>query len=123
MFWVLSYTILKRKPGNLLLYGFTPFWSYRALFFGGFSPVSPYELTLQIIANIALFIPIGLLAGIIWRWRGVLFGLLFSIIIEVIQFLTRRGLFEFDDMIHNTVGATAGVAVVMIIRRMVDKKK
>ena len=123
MFWIMAYTVLKRDPGELLSYGFTPFWSYKALFFGGFNPVSSSELKIQIIANIAMFVPIGLLTGMIWRWRGLLFGLFFSISIEIIQLITRRGLFEFDDMMHNTLGTAIGISFVMIIRRLVDKNK
>ena len=36
-------------------------------------------------------------------------GLLMSICIEVIQLVFHRGLFEFDDMIHNTLGAVIGI--------------
>ena len=39
------------------------------------------------------------------RWRTAFFiGILISAVIEVSQFVFMRGLFEWDDMIHNGIG-------------------
>ncbi|MBP3809325.1 MAG: VanZ family protein [Clostridiales bacterium] len=50
----------------------------------------------QILANILAYIPLGLIAGKLWRWKGFLTGLGLSVITELLQLITRRGLFEFD---------------------------
>ena len=68
----------------------------------------------QILANVIMFLPVGVLVGWIWRWRGlwVAFGL--SAAIEILQLVTSRGLCEFDDVIHNMIGAAIGVGVGML---------
>jgi len=69
--------------------------------------------------NIVLFVPIGLLLSLLWKRRGtvILTAVLFSAFLEVSQLVTRRGLFEFDDVIHNALGAVIGVLVYRIFRR------
>ena len=117
MFLVLAYTVLKRGPGEELSYGMEPFWSYKAIFAGGFSPVSRKTLFIQILGNIAMFIPIGFLASQLIGWKGILIGFAYSVLIELLQLLTRRGLFEFDDIIHNTLGAALGFGLWMLLRK------
>ena len=113
MFLVLAYTVLTRTERGFLDYGLTPFWSYKAIFGDGYSPVSHTDLFIQIIANVVMFIPIGLFAGKLMRWKGILIGLGFSVVIELIQLVAHLGLFEFDDVIHNTIGTVIGVGVIV----------
>ena len=47
----------------------------------------------------------------------------FSIAIELLQLLTARGLMEFDDVLHNMIGALIGVGIMMVARRMACKHK
>lgn len=117
MFLILAYTVLKRSPGEELSYGMEPFWSYKAIFAGGFSPVSRKTLFIQILANVVMFIPIGFFAGRLLGWKGILLGFGCSALIELVQLVTRRGLFEFDDIIHNTLGAAIGVGLWVLLRR------
>ena len=44
-------------------------------------------------------------------WCNVGSAMVFSFVIELLQLIFRCGLFEFDDMIHNTLGATIGYGV------------
>ena len=69
----------------------------------------------QILTNIVIFVPVGALVGLIWRWKGLWFAAGLSIVIEVLQVMTGRGLCEIDDVMHNMVGAAVGVGVVMIM--------
>ena len=41
--------------------------------------------------------------------------------IELIQLLTRRGLFEFDDIIHNIVGAMIGFGIWVTAKKVKQK--
>ena len=117
MFLVLAVTVLNRQVREgTLSYGFVPFWSYRALFRGGYSPVPRQYLLIQVIANIVMFVPIGILAGSRIGWKTLFLGFLFSVLIELIQLITHRGLFEFDDIFHNTIGAGIGLLVNYIIK-------
>ena len=72
----------------------------------------------QILTNVVMFIPVGVLGELLWRWRGVLVGISLSIFIEILQLITSRGLCEFDDVFHNVIGAVIGVGVVMIGRKL-----
>lgn len=70
----------------------------------------------QILTNVIMFMPVGVLTGLIWKWRGILVAAGLSAGIEVLQLITTRGLCEFDDFMHNSLGAAIGIAVAMIIR-------
>ena len=63
-----------------------------------------------------MFVPVGVLAGRIWRWKGLWVAAGLSVFIEVLQLVTCRGLCEFDDVFHNVIGAVIGVGIVMIFR-------
>ena len=101
--FILMETIIGRKPGVGRV-ELVPFWSY-----------SHPELRMEIVLNYILFIPLGFLLhlcfGERWGLKIVLIGLLLSVSIEFIQLLFNIGLFEFDDMIGNTVGCLIGAVV------------
>lgn len=67
----------------------------------------------QIIANVIMFIPVGVLAGWMWNWKGLGFGVGLSCAVEMLQLITSRGLCEFDDVMHNAVGTVIGVGIVV----------
>ena len=47
------------------------------------------------------------------KWQEALvFGVLISATIEMSQLITMRGLFEWDDMIHNGLGCMVGAVLV-----------
>ena len=97
-----------RVSRELPHYELIPFWSYRDYFNG-----TDKTLLQQIIANVILFIPVGML---LWKdksWKAVLIGAGISITVELLQLITYRGLFEFDDIIHNTLGALIGIALLI----------
>ena len=62
----------------------------------------------QILWNILAFIPIGLIGGKVASWKIILIGAMVSVSVEASQLFFRLGLFEFDDMIHNTLGTVIG---------------
>ena len=65
-----------------------------------------------IIENVLLFFPVGFLGGCFLhrneQWRILLFGFLFALAIEVLQFTWRLRLAELSDLIMNTVGTAVG---------------
>ena len=71
------------------------------------------EMLKENLLNIALLLPFGLLLPfpfykrLRW-WQGLAMGLIASAVIEVLQLVLCRGLFEFDDMIHNGFGCMLG---------------
>lgn len=116
--FILMETVIGRKPG-IVSYKLVPFWSY-----------SHPELRMEIILNYILFMPFGFLIylcfgekrkhGCVWIAiaRVALIGFLLSASIEIIQLVFRIGLFEFDDMIGNTIGCLVGA----IVGKMVGKR-
>ena len=68
----------------------------------------------DIILNILLFVPIGIIVG---KWKVVSLGFLLSASIEVIQYVFMLGKCEADDVLHNTLGTFIGVLICLMIRR------
>ena len=103
---VLTSTVLARAAMKKAIYKLTPFWSYTAIASG------KRNLLAEVVLNVVLFLPVGFLLPVIWekaRLRhAILVGAAFSALIEISQLLTRCGWFEFDDMIHNTLGTAIG---------------
>lgn len=83
----------------------------------------------NIILNILMFVPLGILFPLIFKncrkyWITYLLGLFFTLIIEVIQLISGRGIFEIDDIFNNTLGCIIGYGIVMIfISCFVDKNQ
>ena len=100
--FILCKTLLLRKPyeGNHLR--LEPFWSYKVI-------DKQYR---QMLCNVLLFIPFGvLLKAIGLKAKFVLLaGFAFSCSIELLQYLLKLGLCELDDVLHNTVGTGVGCA-------------
>ena len=99
-----SVTVLDRMPGPKMTYELIPFWSYGVK-----------SLRMEILLNVILFIPVGLLAP---RWKTVGLAAGYSLLIELAQLVSFRGLFEFDDVIHNALGTAVGVLLVLGLRRL-----
>ena len=101
--FILMETVLGRESGVGRV-ELVPFWSY-----------SHPELRMEIVLNYILFIPLGCLLhlcfGEKFGLRVVIAGLLLSVSIEIVQLVFRIGLFEFDDMIGNTLGCLIGAVV------------
>lgn len=68
----------------------------------------------QIFTNMIMFVPVGVLAGCVWKWRGLWVTAGLSVVIEFLQLLTIRGLCEIDDIFHNMIGAAIGVGIVVL---------
>lgn len=103
MIILFSSMVLNRKPYLTVMTRFQPFETYK----------NWPELLPETIVNIICFIPIGLLCG--KRWRGILIGLGFSLFIEIMQLITKRGYFQIDDLINNTIGTLIGVIISWLI--------
>ena len=107
LFLILAVTVLDRRPGPKMTYELIPFWSYGVKL-----------LRMEILLNIILFIPVGLLAP---RWKTVGLAAGYSLLIELAQLISYRGLFEFDDVIHNALGTAIGVLLALGMRRVMKR--
>lgn len=101
--FILMETVIGRKVGVGRV-ELVPFWSY-----------SHPELRVEIVLNYLLFMPLGVLLylcfGEKFGLRVVIAGLLLSTLIELIQLTFKIGVFEFDDIIGNTIGCLIGAVV------------
>lgn len=68
----------------------------------------------DILRNILLFVPLGLLIG---GWRGIIIGFCLSCGIEAVQYCFRLGYCELDDVLNNTIGTGIGVCLKLLIIR------
>ena len=101
---VYTSTVLSRMPGSGVNIALTPLWSY-AQWIQGNDVFLKY-----IVLNILMLLPIGVSLSFVWKSPKhiLIFGFLFSCLIETSQLLTGRGLFEIDDILHNTLGVYLG---------------
>ena len=80
----------------------------------------------DIIVNILIFIPLGLLLPIFKEKSPCIFGALVSIFttitIEIIQFLTAIGSFTYIDIINNSIGAFIGMMLYFKIRKVANER-
>ena len=103
IFLVLCTTILFREETFKIRYNLCPLLSYTML---------DNKLSAQLILNIMMFIPIGFFVGGALKkkhiWNAVGIGFVLSLFIELTQLITTRGVFNVDDVIHNTLGCIIG---------------
>lgn len=99
--FILTMTLLFRESGGTS-HNFTLFWSYRQLFLDR-------NMTIQVLSNIWLFIPLGaMLASVKQNKQLIFLAIAFSILIEFAQLIFGLGLCEFDDVISNSLGSALG---------------
>ena len=85
-----------------------PFQAYRQFF-------SSSYLRLEILNNIWLFIPLGvILYRLIPRPWVLVVPFLISVLVEAIQYCTGLGLCEVDDVVSNSIGALIGYGIATV---------
>lgn len=120
IFTVLYITLIDRIVGEQRHMLDAPFWEYKNLISG----VDWQFYFWQIIGNLVMLIPFGIMLPFLFkRMQSVAFvaaaGCMFSMFIEITQFITGRGLCEVDDVFNNTVGAVIGY---LIFRRYCSRR-
>ena len=110
MFLVFVATFLARKSSLTVQYEFSPFASYRRALISK-------DMWWSVVCNIMMSVPIGFLSPIAMYKdiRNVkkllitlLVGIIFSVCIEVLQFVFQRGYSETDDIISSVIGLIIG---------------
>ena len=123
IYLILTYTLLSRSGRNYFDYNLILFWSYQNIWM-----THNFDLAVEVFTNCLMFIPVGILMPLAYenyfqhnevRMRNtvIIFGFALSASVECLQLLTRTGLFEWDDMIHNTIGAIAGYGIYLCIKK------
>lgn len=83
---------------------------------------------LLLILNILMLAPLGFLLPLISKKFDsvkniLLVAFTFTIFIELFQLITHRGIFELDDLFHNTIGSIIGYSIVKVFLEFKDSKK
>lgn len=116
------FTIFFREQGESHIYELELFWSYKKWILEG-----SVAFGLEILNNIVLFFPFGFILTDALRrcpfWAVLLSSLAVSGCIEMSQLVFRLGLFEFDDIFNNVLGAVAGWCVFHILRSFKRRRR
>ena len=123
IFTVLWFTVFKRSMGS---YGvqLELFWSVKEWLAGDTG------LGKEILANIAMFIPFGFLCSFCLKTSSnihrvqisiILGAALLALSIEILQIALKRGLFEWDDVFFNTLGAIIGCLIYRLLEALTTK--
>lgn len=122
-FVVIAATLLARGVSTMPERVYPLFYSYREAW------ISWSEASWRnIIFNYCMFLPLGFLLPLGFQRfrRGLpvfLTGFGFSFLIEITQLITRRGMFEPDDLLGNTVGALIGLGMFLFMEDVVKRIK
>lgn len=123
IFFMLFITVINRDVVQSEIYRLEPFWSWRSWIING-----DFKLFIEIILNIMLYIPIGLLFALVSNKiklkQLIVIAISISYFIELLQLLFRRGCFELvDDPLDNLIGAVIGFTFLNGVRRINIKYK
>ncbi|WP_433632540.1 VanZ family protein [Chryseobacterium cucumeris] len=87
-------------------------------------PNKTIDIVRIVLGNIIMFIPFGFLGWIIpelKKLKPLLFGFISCIVIvEALQYFTRMGIFEVDDIILNTFGVYLGLKICGLIEKKIS---
>lgn len=115
------FTIFFREQGESHTYELELFWSYKKWILEG-----SVAYGLEILNNIVLFFPLGFILTDALRrcpfWAVLLASFAVSSCIEISQLVFRIGLFEFDDIFNNVLGAVVGWCTFHILRSLRRRK-
>lgn len=117
---VIGITLLNRVMEEEVRYDLNFFEVYKIAFEGN------SVFATQLIGNVVMFIPFGLLLPLCFEsldgfFRVLFVSLLFSLFIETVQLFTHTGIFELPDLMNNTVGGVIGFLIYRVVRWMVKK--
>lgn len=113
-------TVLAREHMNGDLLRIHPFISWKLALSG-----SRFR-TKQVIENIIMLMPIGIVLPLIYDTpqnfvKTILFGTIFSLFIEISQYVRQVGFFETEDIINNTLGVIIGCGFVIVLKTIASR--
>lgn len=123
--YVFYRTVFGRSAVDEYCYNFELFWSYRNVIETGSKTMAE-----QIVMNYLMLMPIVFLLPLVLEGHfkeksialiTILTGFAITCSIEFLQLILKRGLFEFDDIIGNTMGTIIGYLRFKMIRTIINK--
>ena len=79
----------------------------------------------EVIANMLIFVPLGIYLKMLDKGskKVILFGFVFSILLEISQFIFGLGATDITDVITNTVGTILGVCGYVLLEKIFKNKE
>ena len=113
---------LRGDAGKLNLIPFETVRLYWRLLQNTISPQLLIHAIVNLVGNVVMFVPLGLLLPRIWRrfhsfFRTVFFAVGLICLIEAMQYFTGLGSCDIDDLILNTAGVLVGYCIWKIKRK------
>jgi glycopeptide antibiotics resistance protein len=108
-----------RVPHDTYMYNVKPFFTIRQFLRSG--DLMSGRWLVNMIGNIGVFVPFGLLMLIVLGgklWRMLSLFLLGVVFLEGLQLVFKRGSFDVDDLILNAAGFLLGVGIYKIYNRL-----
>ncbi|SDW54628.1 VanZ family protein [Paenibacillus sp. CF384] len=103
-------------------YNLVPMRTIR-LYFDHADSFTPTHWLVNIVGNVAVFVPFGLSIPYLFRvqmLRLTLLSIGVLFVLELLQLLLHRGSYDIDDILLNTIGVLVGAGIYSIIRRRVS---
>ncbi len=115
MFFCILSTIFSRLPSKRIC-KLEVFWSWKEILNSMNTTYPKYELFLENILNVIMLLPIGIFLPLVCgkkiNWKiGLFIGFCISFSIEFMQLILCRGMFDVDDIIHNSLGFLIGILI------------
>ena len=120
--FLMCHTVIFRQSKDIMEFKLMPFWSYIDI-------IKEHKMVFlyENILNVVLFLPLGFFLGFFindHQWRKVfIISIVLSSSIEIMQLFLHRGLCEFDDVFHNTIGSLLGYIISILILRYDQKRR
>jgi len=105
-----------RTVGTSYMYNLVPFQTIRE--FLNFNDFNRNTWVINLLGNIGVFIPFGLLIPLVFKWlyaKSLGLFVCCIVLLELAQLVLKRGSFDVDDIILNSFGLTLGYGVLKII--------
>ena len=82
----------------------------------------------NVVGNVCVFVPFGVFLPALFAkcqklFSVLLFSLELSLVVEIIQLITKVGSFDVDDLFLNTLGGIFGYLIYKIAKHMVHRKQ
>ena len=108
-------TVFSRLPSKRIC-KLEVFWSWKEILNSMNTTYPKYELFLENILNVIMLLPLGIFLPLVYGkkidWKvGLLIGFCISFSIELMQLILCRGMFDVDDIIHNSLGFLIGILI------------
>ncbi len=118
---------LGRVPSDEYKYSLVPFKEIRRYLRYG-RAIGGYYVMLNLLGNIVCFMPFGFVLPVISRnqrkfWKITLLSFLTSLLVELIQLVSKVGSCDVDDMLLNTLGGMTGYVLFRIFHRILFCRK